>query len=392
MKWTQGRVVVLAGLLLGASAGVTRLTRSQGDGAIPAVSPERSAPDRTPVRRSGTVLEALPVDRTASAGPTAEQPESIEDESQEAVRHVLTVVVKGANRLGGGKQGTIHLHRNGTGGEVFYQTAALVNGEAAFSGVPPGTLQIRLESSGLQNDLEITVEWDPASGSGSSIEVDLNEQERKAMERTAVATLRSLAAAQQQMQASAAMDSDGDGGGEYGYMTELSGHTPLRVFQNGGPMAGGPADRLNPPFLASAFGKLEKGNGFGAVLRKGYYYRIHLPGPAPEGAPVPGLFEAPGGGSDNVAPDPSHAEILWGAYAWPADLGPDGLGTFFINQEGDVIEVEKGGQQSYVGLLNGPAFDAAHSNETPGDMRGQLAIGSMGKVGNDGLRWLTVGN
>ena len=91
-------------------------------------------------------------------------------------------------------------------------------------------------------------------------------------------------------------------------------------------------------------------------------------------------------------PDPSHAEIFWGAYAWPAEQGPGGLGTFFMNQEGYVMEVEESGQKSYGGLHKAPAFDAAYDNKKPNSMKAHLAIGSMGRVGNDGFRWSPVGS
>jgi len=223
-----------------------------------------------------------------------------------------------------------------------------------------------------------------------------------ANESAAIATLRSIAAAQQQFQASAAIDTNADGGGEYGYFGELSGIDPMRVYNGGvGPAAaaaaGGAADILDPPFLATAFGDVRTDSTNGAVTRQGYMFKIFLPGPNPLGAAVSGFGEDPtGGGSAQIANIGSdNCEVFWCAYAWPETAGKTGTRAFFINQEGDVIQHDNR-TVVYNGVLAGlqPLFsDAYASAPTALSMDTPLGLAVMGNTPNIAARnWTAVGN
>lgn len=224
-----------------------------------------------------------------------------------------------------------------------------------------------------------------------------------ANENAAVATLRSISASQQQIQASCAIDTDADGGGEFAFFGEMAGELPLRVYDNalgGAALGSAPDDLLDPPFLSTAFGMIAAdARGDGVVERSGYLYKIYLPGPTAASA-TPGFGEAPAGGAKAADATPAtwganNCEILWCAYAWPVDAEKTGKRTFFVNQEGDILQFHNR-DQAYEGLAvaaNVPAFDAAYSSETGGaDMEAPLGIAAMGKVSNDAKVWTVVGN
>ncbi|HPF13485.1 MAG TPA: prepilin-type N-terminal cleavage/methylation domain-containing protein, partial [Planctomycetota bacterium] len=157
-----------------------------------------------------------------------------------------------------------------------------------------------------------------------------------ANENAAIATLRTIAGAQQQLQASSAEDSDADGGGEYGFFGELAGVSLLRQSAAGVPVMAAAGGVLNPPFLATAFGRIVSDGADGVVERQGYYFKIYLPGPRAGGA-IPGVAEAPGGGTAAIAGwNSDDTELYWCCYAWPVEAGRTGNRAFFINQEGDV--------------------------------------------------------
>lgn len=174
-----------------------------------------------------------------------------------------------------------------------------------------------------------------------------------ANESAAVSTLRSISSAQATLQSSSAIDTDADGGGEYGYFGELSGVDPLRVSLNGVPAAGAAGtDELTPPVLSTYFGSVAASQ----VTRSGYLYQMFLPDSA--GA---GISEAATGGSGAAFPDPDNCEILWGCYAWPLDTGTTGNRVFFINQEGDLLQMNNRVASPYSGAAAGPAYSAAYS-------------------------------
>jgi len=206
-----------------------------------------------------------------------------------------------------------------------------------------------------------------------------------ANESAAVSTLRSIASAQAQIQSAAAIDSDADGGGEYAYFGELAGSDPLRITDGAGGAAAGVVgtDELSPAMLSNAFGNVDAN---GAVVRSGYCFAIFLPDATAAGA-TGGIAEANGGGADAANfPNPDNCEILWAAYAWPVDYQKTGNRVFFINQEGDLLQMNNRLAVPYDGAAAGPAFDAAFG--TAGDMAS--ALGINGVAAQDGGTWTAV--
>jgi len=204
-----------------------------------------------------------------------------------------------------------------------------------------------------------------------------------ANESAAIATLRSLSSSQAQLQSSAAIDTDADGGGEYGYFAELAGTLPLRISVGGVAAAGVVGtDELTPAVLSSAFGIVDPN---GVVSRSGYCYRVFLP--AAGAAPIAGIPEDAGGGKlAGPFPGSNNGEILWCAYAWPITFNQSGNRAFFINQEGDLLQMNnRNVAAQYSGAVAGPAFDAAYT--VAGDMGSPIATGG---VGVDGNTWVPV--
>lgn len=209
------------------------------------------------------------------------------------------------------------------------------------------------------------------------------------LEREAIASLRAIARGQAQLQASHVIDTDGDGSGEFGFLGEIMGVSPMRKFVPGeGARPGVPGEVLDPPFLSADFGVFSIVGAHGVLKRGAYYFQVHLPDAATE-SPVGALAEAAGGGAELVLPG-AYAEVLWCCYAWPAETSDVPLRTFFVNHEGDVIVCEEA-QNGYAGT-NVPRFDAALSSTLAGDMRQPLGLSSLGKRANDGFVWSVVGN
>jgi len=206
-----------------------------------------------------------------------------------------------------------------------------------------------------------------------------------ANEGAAIATLRSISSAQAQIQSSSAIDTDADGGGEYGYFGELAGSDPLRVAAGApaAPMAGTVGtDELNPSVLSSAFGNVVVGAaGEGIVQRSGYNYQIWLPS-----ATGTGIAEAVGGGSSGTFPDSNNGEIVWCAYAWPTVIGSTGNRAFFVNQEGDLLQMNNRVAAPYTGATR-PTADAAFSVAT--FITSPLAVG-VAAAGTGTNIWVPV--
>jgi type IV pilus assembly protein PilA len=198
-----------------------------------------------------------------------------------------------------------------------------------------------------------------------------------ANESAAIATLRSLSSAQAQLQSSAAIDTDSDGGGEYGFLAELAGTIAMRIDDGtGAPTLGGATDRLNPAVLSTAFGNVDAN---GVVTRSGYCFRVYLPDNA---TPAVGVAEVPLGGG---ATGPNNCEILWCAYAWPSQFGQSGNRAFFINQEGDLLQMaNRTVATQYTTAAGGPAYSAAY---TLASMGSPIA---SGVAGFDTNTWVPV--
>ena len=181
-----------------------------------------------------------------------------------------------------------------------------------------------------------------------------------ANETASIATLRNIVSAQAQFQQGAKADTDADGTGEYGGFIELSGAA-------GGRMAA----TLIPPVLSGSFRIL---NANGEVSRSGYFFRMHLPGPA---TPGEGVTEPQVGYADDGSLDADIVETTWCCYSWPVNYNQSGNRTFFTNQAGDVVSTEAA---AYSGTANGPPSDAAF--QAAGTITGSVAIGVAGSDGN----------
>ncbi len=198
----------------------------------------------------------------------------------------------------------------------------------------------------------------------------------KANESAAIATLRNLTSAQAQFQASTVVDQDGDGIGEYGFFSELTGARPLR----------GSKLHLEPPVLSSAFAELvADGQGGAVVGRSGYWFQIWLP--EARGAALSDCEDE--GDLRLVSLDAEGLERRWCAYAWPMEAGRTGLRAFYVDQEGDILEIANTGD-GYSGLPAGggraPRFDAALEHEG----RFSSKASSAGRPAADGNTWRPV--
>ncbi len=201
-----------------------------------------------------------------------------------------------------------------------------------------------------------------------------------ANESNAIGTLRTIATAQSQALASGSIDSNGNGAGEHGYFGELSGLQPARVSAGGVPAAGIVGiDELDPSSLVSGMGNVVSR----CVQRGGYYFQIWLPG-ATVGGAVPGLAEDPNGGKNAAPfPDPDNCSTLWCAYAWPVARGSTGNTVYFMNQAGQMLQMNNRGAVGYSGIAGGPPFDAAFS--TANDMGSELPLNGL--LANDTNNW-----
>ncbi len=207
-----------------------------------------------------------------------------------------------------------------------------------------------------------------------------------ANESAAISTLRSLSSAQAQIQSSGAIDTDADGSGEYGYFAELSGVLPLRISAAGAPAAGVVGtDELNPAVLSAAFGNV---NATSQVTRSGYVFQLFMPAAVVAGATAGIAEDGLGGKLAAPFPDPDNGEVLWCAYAWPLSASQSGNRTFFVNQEGDLMQTANRGAAAYSGTAGGPAFDAFLP--VAFDMGAPMSIGGAPAAAQDANTWVPV--
>ena len=127
------------------------------------------------------------------------------------------------------------------------------------------------------------------------------------------------------------MDQDLDGFGEYGWLQELAGVSPLRQ------VLGSPSGQpLQLPHLPSPLGLAAQAGGGIATLGD-YYYLLYLP-----------RAQAPAA-RETAPPEPltsaavNSQERRYACYAWPA---LEGLRAFVVNQQGEVYGAQ---EHPYVG-------------------------------------------
>jgi prepilin-type N-terminal cleavage/methylation domain-containing protein len=201
-----------------------------------------------------------------------------------------------------------------------------------------------------------------------------------ANEAAAIATMRQLTSCQAQVKTSAMIDGDGDGVGEYGYLGELAGTAFVRTF-SGGVQTISTTKKLTPPVASSAFGNVTNSH----TKRSGYLFQVWLPDAAGLGVP-----EDPNGGADpGRLPDPDQCEVTWCAYAWPVSYGNSSKRTFFVNQQGDILQTQND-TMKYT-AATAPAPSAAFAQGGVLNSISQPTAGtSATKLGMDGEVWTTV--
>ena len=64
--------------------------------------------------------------------------------------------------------------------------------------------------------------------------------------------------------------------------------------------------------------------------------------------------------------DANQQEVRFICYAWPIEVGKTGNRAFFINQEGDLLQMNNRLAAPYDGAAAGPAFDASLALELLG--------------------------
>jgi hypothetical protein len=136
--------------------------------------------------------------------------------------------------------------------------------------------------------------------------------------------------------------------------------------------------------MSSAFGAV---NATSQVSRSGYLYQIYLPA-ATVGGATAGIAEDPltGGKLGGPFPDSDNGEVLWCCYAWPIQVNQTGNRVFFVNQEGDLLQMLNRQALPYTTTATGPAFDAVFA--AAGDMGSPLGINGI--ASNDGFTWAPV--
>lgn len=185
-----------------------------------------------------------------------------------------------------------------------------------------------------------------------------------ASEQSALATMRMVAQAEAHFTTAVAADLNDNGVGEYGVFAELSGKLPVRSTSGG-------LASLDPALVGGRFRNISP---LGEMSIGGYLFRLHLPGAGGNGLP-----ELPGGGADPLT-DPSQAETLWCAYAWPRIHGSTGSRTFFVNQSGEILYADDSAYSGSGAPI--PAGAAFLPGGPVGSIDGAPAVNAAGRDGN----------
>lgn len=188
-------------------------------------------------------------------------------------------------------------------------------------------------------------------------------------EAAAIATLRTIASAEAVSQIRAAVDEDSDGVGEYLYLGELSGSSPLRST----------GLTIDPAAVSVSVGNVSNS----VSIKAGYNFAIFL---AETGGA--GVAEDPDGGK--AAPgaiDADLAETFWVAYAWPNSYAGTGRRAFAVNQSGNIVQTQNSVNE-YSGLDSMPAADAAFTEA--GDITSEFSISGIPAAAQDGGTWIPI--
>ncbi|MEZ6037580.1 MAG: type II secretion system protein [Planctomycetota bacterium] len=185
-----------------------------------------------------------------------------------------------------------------------------------------------------------------------------------ANETAVIATLRAVATAQAQFITTSVLDTDGNGIGEYGTFGELGALEPLR----------GGTTPIGRNLLSASVAKVEP---TGWASHHGFHFAMYLPDAS--GAGVPALA------ANAATIDARLSQGRWTCIAWPNNLGQTGTRTFFVNEQGLLLQAR---EATYSGTASVPAAGAAllGGAATQIDLAGLAA----NTVGADGNRWTVV--
>lgn len=185
-----------------------------------------------------------------------------------------------------------------------------------------------------------------------------------ANEAAVIATMRAIATAQFQFQSSGELDSNYDAGYEYATLGELGALDVLR----------GSTETLPRNLLSKSVANTDN---TGRVTHHGYHFRLFLP--AADGAGVAGTpLNAAG-------IDAEQSQRYWSCVAWPIESGTTGNRAFFVNQQGQVLEVRESG---YTGSTSVPEPGAGLVGVAATHINSQSLATDM--VGADGNHWVMV--
>jgi len=184
-----------------------------------------------------------------------------------------------------------------------------------------------------------------------------------ANEATVIATMRAIATAQMQFVSANELDVNRNGVAEYGTFGELAAVDTLR----------GESAPISRNLLSLAVASVDAS---GWTNHHGYHFALYLPDAG--GAGVVGIP------ANAAAIDPSLSQANWSCVAWPTVQGRTGQRTFFVNQQGLVLQT----LEPYSGTSAVPPAGAALIGSDPAriDVTGLAA----GQTGADGNLWTAV--
>jgi prepilin-type N-terminal cleavage/methylation domain-containing protein len=185
-----------------------------------------------------------------------------------------------------------------------------------------------------------------------------------ANEAAVIATMRAISTAQYQFHSAAELDVNGDGGFEFGTLGELAALDNLR----------GTGARLSRNLLSAGTAGVDV---LGWATHHGFHFCLYLPDAS--GVGVAGMV-----GNDSMI-DPVQAHRYWTCVAWPVIAGSTGRRTFFVNQQGQVLQIMN---TSYSGSALVPAAGAGLVGVGMESINTQqLAVDALG---SDGQYWIPV--
>lgn len=185
-----------------------------------------------------------------------------------------------------------------------------------------------------------------------------------ANEAAVIATMRAISTAQFQFHSAGELDVNGDAGFEFATLGELAALDELR----------GSGVKLTRNLLSAGVAKVDV---LGWATHHGFHFCLYLPDAS--GVGVPGML-----GNDSLI-DPVQAHRYWTCVAWPVIAGSTGRRTFFMNQQGQVLQSMN---TSYSGSAIIPPAGAGLVGVAESNINTQrLAVDTLG---SDGQYWIPI--